>query len=124
MSIKIDSVDQKLTRRVEDGSPTFDVYLKLSDEPPVEWGRFFDRAWEDTIYSMKRRAWVSGQHIVIRCVPDELEKDHKPYLVNAVAQANNLIEEHKRDSHLQQQAQQQVKQKNKKQIQELGNIKF
>jgi len=87
--IRIVDIDEKLTRQSDpDRKAIFDVYLTLSAAPPAEWAQYFDARWQMKIYSMKRRAQVSGRYIVIRCVPDELPKYHMAELKAVVAEAN------------------------------------
>lgn len=65
-----------------------DVYLKLSDVPPDAWAQVFEEAWHLRFYSMKRRARVEGEHIVIHCALEEIEPHHKPELLAVIAETN------------------------------------
>ena len=87
--IRIVGAEEELTHAPDPARPAmYDVYLKLSDAPPTEWAQAFDDEWQHRLYSKKRRARVEGDHIVIHCPPDEIEKDHKTELMAVVAQAN------------------------------------
>jgi len=60
-------------------NPTFglyNMYLKLTRVPPLEWQEIFDAERRFPRHTMWRRAWIEGQHIVVYCVPEELEKYH------------------------------------------------
>ena len=54
----------------------YNLYLKLSSAPPLEWQQIFEAERRFPRHTMWRRAWIEGQYIVIQCVPDELEKYH------------------------------------------------
>ena len=64
------------------------LVLKLSDTAPYEWCEFFDRAWQQNFYMMKRSAHASGDNIEIICMPEELQNDHIPQLKKVVAETN------------------------------------
>lgn len=49
----------------------------------------FDASWKEVFYTMKRRAWISEDCLVIHCVPEEIELYHRSPLQNAVVRANN-----------------------------------
>jgi hypothetical protein len=87
--IKIVGADEELTHAPDASRPMmYDVYLKLSDSPPHEWVQAFEQAWRHRLYSKKRRARIEGEHLVIHCPLDEIEKDHKPELLAVLAQVN------------------------------------
>lgn len=54
----------------------YSMYLKLSDSPPVEWRKLFSERRNFPRHSMWRDARISGDHIIISCVPEELERYH------------------------------------------------
>jgi hypothetical protein len=87
--IKITGADEKLTHVPEPSRPLmYDVYLTLSESPPSPWSQLFDETWRQHLYSMKRRAQVVGQHIVIHCPLDEIETSQKPELLKVIAEVN------------------------------------
>jgi hypothetical protein len=63
--------------------------LKLSDSAPSAWSQYFNEAWEQHIYMMKRRASVFGDRLEIVCMPDELQNDHLPELNNVISETNS-----------------------------------
>lgn len=65
-----------------------DMYLELSQTPPSGWSGFFDQERSFPRHSMWRRAWIEGKHIVIDCVPEELERYHLSDLKEDVSNAN------------------------------------
>lgn len=70
------------------GSAMRRVFLRLSGEPPQLWAELFDREREFPRHTMWREAHVSGNHIVVDCVPEEIEKYHLSDLKQDVANAN------------------------------------
>ena len=65
------------------------IVLKLSASAPVAWADYFNQAWHQHLYMMKRRAVVSGGGLEILCMPVELEADHMPELSKIIAQTND-----------------------------------
>ncbi len=84
--ITIVGIDSQASTRVNQA--LFDVALELSESPPSEWVSHFDRLWMEEWYMMKKRVEVSGSHIIITCVPAEIETEHLPHLKAVVAGAN------------------------------------
>lgn len=72
------------------------MYLELSDRPPAEWSDFFDQERQFPRHSMWRHAWIEGNHIVVDCVPDEIERYHLADLKQDVTGANAHYNEHRR----------------------------
>lgn len=68
----------------------FDIPLILSDRPPRVWGDIFEDEWKKTWYTMYRRAYVSGDRIVIQSAGlDEIDKYHLEHLKKAVEHTNS-----------------------------------
>lgn len=87
--IKIVGAAEDLTHAPNPAKPAmYDVYLKLSADPPHEWAQLFDQEWENRFYSMKRRGRVEGDHIVIHCALDEIEPHHMPELKETLDRVN------------------------------------
>jgi hypothetical protein len=92
--IMIVGIDPDRTRCPDPTKPAMlDVHLNLSSPPPSEWANYFNAQWQMRIYSMKRRAHVSGDGIVIHCTLAEIEKHHKDPLKQVVNQANGAYRE-------------------------------
>ena len=68
------------------------VVLKLSQNAPGAWSQYFNEAWRQHIYMMKRKASASGDHLEIVCMPDELEKDHIPELNKIISDTNKAYQ--------------------------------
>lgn len=64
------------------------LVLRLSQSAPGPWSDYFNQAWRQHIYMMKRRASVSGDRLEIVCMPDELQSDHVPELNKVIALTN------------------------------------
>jgi hypothetical protein len=65
------------------------IFLQLSAHPPGAWAQLFDGLWLHTLYSMKRRAGISGDEVWIECVPEEIKQYHLSELKKVVSQTNN-----------------------------------
>lgn len=64
------------------------LVLRLSRSAPAQWCQYFNQAWQQHLYGMKRRATVSGDRLEIVCMQDELEQDHLPELKKVIAETN------------------------------------
>lgn len=65
------------------------LVLKLSQRAPTLWSQYFNHAWNQHIYMMKRRASVSGDRLEITCMPQELESHHLTQLNKIISETNN-----------------------------------
>ena len=71
------------------GNALREIRLGLVPRPTPAWAEIFGEIWASRIfYSLKRPACISGDAIVIECVPDELAEIHKPMLLDALAMSN------------------------------------
>lgn len=86
--IKIVGLDTNLTTESHSGSAMRKMHLRLSDSPPQEWIEIFDGERSFPRHSMWRDAEVSVNHIVVDCVPEEIEQYHLRDLKEDVANAN------------------------------------
>jgi hypothetical protein len=86
--IKLTGLNASASRPSERGSAMTVVVLDLSDRAPPEWSDYFNAAWQQHIYSMKRRAHVSGARLEIDCELSELESDHIPELQKIMDETN------------------------------------
>lgn len=86
--IKIISLNDSASKRIESGSAIVRIVLELSESAPSEWANFFNVSWKQHIYMMKRRAEVHGRQLIIECVPEELQKDHMPELKKVINDTN------------------------------------
>lgn len=93
--IKIIGADSELTNVPDASRPMmYDVYLKLSGDPPHEWVQAFDQSRQHRLYMKKRRARIEGEYLVIHSPLDEIEKYHKPELVAVTVQLNQDYRQH------------------------------
>jgi len=92
--IRIVDLDVELTRPSTKASGLRHMFLRLSNDPPLEWIEFFNAERRFPRHSMWRHAWIEGQHIVVDCVPEEIERHHLPYLKEEVSTANDKYREH------------------------------
>jgi hypothetical protein len=99
--IQIADLDLERTRKPDAAMALFYMYLRLSRVPPSDWSAIFVAERKFPRHSMWRRAWIESGHIVIHCVPDELENYHMRDLREDVENANSkyrkyLMEEEQR----------------------------
>lgn len=101
------------------------LVLRLSQSTPSPWAQYFNQAWQQHIYMMKRQAFVSGDRLEIICMPDELQTDHLPELNKVIADTNAAYAAHAAEqSRVRQRAADEAKQQ-KDQLAELkGSLKF
>ena len=71
----------------------WDLRLWLTERPPPQWPEIFEYEWEAALYTKRDKAWVSGKHLVIRCVRDDFQDCHLPYLEKAVEKTNRAYRE-------------------------------
>lgn len=123
--IKIVEFDDSLTSKPDPRYALYNMHLKLSDYPPPEWNLIFDAEWKSFWYSMKRKAWISGDYIIIYCVPEELEKYHKEYLETAVNAANEKYRKYSQEKARKEELQKQAEEKEKERLAEIKKrLKF
>lgn len=92
--IKLTGLDTQLTRQSPSAPGMMLVYLNLSELPPQGWIQLLDRERAFPRHTMWRRAHVEGQHIVIDCPLDEVEKYHLNDLKTDVANSNAKYREY------------------------------
>lgn len=86
--IRITDLDLYRSYNPDESKLLYNMYLKLSSVPPLEWQQIFEAKRRFPRHTMWRRAWIEGQFIVMYCVPDELEKYHLQDLREDTASAN------------------------------------
>ena len=77
-----------------------DIHLKIAPSASVDWCQAFDVAWRNHFYMIKREAHATSDHIIILCVPSELQDKHIPELKKVVATTNGYFAESQRSSEL------------------------
>ena len=93
-NIMIVDLDVDMTRHSNKASGLRHMFLRLSSRPPTDWVRIFDNERGFPRHTMWRKAWVEGQHIVVDCVPEEIERYHLRDLKEDVANANRKYREY------------------------------
>lgn len=91
--VEIAGFDKDQSNRPDPELDLFNMHLRLEPEPPPRWDRIFAKLWERQLYSMKRDAWIEGDHLVIYCLPDRLEGTHMQYLERTVSETNEKYRE-------------------------------
>jgi hypothetical protein len=91
--IRITDLDVDLTQPSQEAPGFLRLYLKLSQEPPPDWVKIFEQERRFPPHRTWRNAWVVGAHIVIECVPDELEQCQLNHLKEDVATVNRKFSE-------------------------------
>lgn len=86
--IKIVGLDTALTTESHCGSAMRNMHPRLSTSPSREWIEIFDAERSFPRHSMWRAAEVNVNHIVVDCVPEEIEQYHLRDLKEDVANTN------------------------------------
>ena len=89
--IRITDLDVEVSQPSSEGPGFRRLYLKLSDHPSPEWVKIFEELRRFPTARTWRSAWVVGDHIVIECIPAELEQAHLNHLKEDVAKANSTF---------------------------------
>jgi hypothetical protein len=92
--IRIIELDDVRSYKPDPQKLLYNIYLKLSSAPPLEWQQIFEAERRFPRHTMWRRAWIEGQYIVIHCVPDELVKYHLRDLRQDVESANSMYRQY------------------------------
>ena len=123
--IRITDLDIDLTQTSREASGFQRLYLKLSGAPPPEWVKIFEQKRRFPRHPTWRNAWVIGAHIVIDCVPEELEQFGLNHLKEDVANANNEFLEWSAQDDADNLRQLQKREATRKQLEELrAKLKF
>jgi len=123
--IRISDADIDLTQTSQEASGLRRLYLKLSGEPPPEWVEIFEKKRRFPRDPIWRNAWVVGAHIVIDCVPEELEQSGLNHLKEDVTNANSEFLESSARHDAENLRQFEKKEATRKQLEELrAKLKF
>jgi hypothetical protein len=124
-------VDLKITglsdtvERSDSGSAMRMMHLILSGTPTSEWVTLFENERAFPRHTMWRRAYITGSHIVVDCVPEEIEKYHLKDLKDDVANTNAKYRTWLNKVEAQERAQQAQAAAEKKRVDDLkGRLKF
>ncbi len=118
--IQITSLDDERSYKPDPSKLLYNMYLKLSSTPSMEWQEIFDAERRFPRHSMWRRAWIEGEYVVIHCVPTELEQYHLKDLRQDVQTTNSKCRQY-----LTERAQEEAKkdQKEKEEREQLSSLK-
>lgn len=86
--IRVVNLDEQLTRQSPTASGLRHMHLRLSVRPSHGWAEIFIAERQFPRHSMWRDVWISGSHVVIDCVPEEIEKYHLRDIKEDVANTN------------------------------------
>ncbi len=92
--IQITELDAESSYKPDPSTDLYNVHVKLSRVPPYDWAAIFAAERKFPRHSMWRRAWIEGAHIIIHCVPEELELYHMRDLFTDVGNSNERYREH------------------------------
>jgi len=125
IDIAIIGLDVDATKPSQVASGLRHMYLQLSAQPPSEWQQLFDQERRFPRHSMWREAWVEGRHIVVDCVPEEIEQYHLRDLKEDVAKTNEKYRDYLGKVARAQKQQQEAEQKEKSRLDDLkSRLKF
>ena len=88
IDLRIVGLDADKTQPSHRASGLRHIYLRLSSHPPAVWAKCFAQSREFPRHSMWRKCWIEGSHIVVDCVPEEIERYHLQDLKQDVEVAN------------------------------------
>jgi hypothetical protein len=86
--LKIIEIDDSKSYKPDPTKLLYNIYLRLSASPPLEWQQIFEAERRFPRHTMWRDAWIEGEYIVVHCVPDEIEKYHANDLKKDVKNSN------------------------------------
>lgn len=84
--VEITGMDKESSSPSGEGA-LVDIHLNITS-PPSGWIGLFDQLWSRHIYMMKRRAHATTRHIIVRCMPEELNAQHIPELKRVMAETD------------------------------------
>ena len=87
--IEILEIDDSKSYKPNPMKSLYNIYMKLSASPPTEWREIFEAERRFPRHTMWRNAWIEEGHIVIHCVPDELEEYHAKDLMEDMDKSNS-----------------------------------
>lgn len=123
--IRIVDLDAGLTGQSDRAPGLRHMFLKLSQAPSPEWVQIFRNERAFPRHTMWRHAWIEGSHIVIDCVPEEIEKYHLSDLKQDVENSNSKYREYLREVHQRETQQKQAEEAEKRRLDELrGKLDF
>ena len=123
--IRITDLDVDLTQPSDKASGFRRLYLTLSEEPSPEWVKIFEQERRFPPHQVWRKAWVLGAHIVVECVPQELEQFQLNHLKEDVATVNRKFSEWTAENDADTMRQLRERAEVRKQLEELrANLKF
>jgi hypothetical protein len=101
--IKILEIDDSRSYKPDPRKLLYNIYLKLSALPPLDWQQIFEAERRFPRHTMWRDAWIEGEYIIIHCVPDEMGRFHANDLKEDVYNSNSkyrqyLMEEAKKEA--------------------------
>jgi hypothetical protein len=94
--IRITGLDAEKTEQSPTASGLRLMYLRLSQEAPLEWEQLFESQRQFPRHSMWRKASVEGRYIVVDCVPEELQQYHLRDLKEDVGAVNGKYQDYLR----------------------------
>jgi len=95
-AIRITDLDVDMTQPSQEAPGVQRLYLKLAEAPPPEWIEIFEQERRFPPHQIWRKAWILGAHIVVECIPQELEQFQLNHLKEDVATANRKFSEYDR----------------------------
>lgn len=112
----INGVDKARTYKPDPKLEMFNVYLNLTHKPTREWVQIFDAERRFPRHNMWRKAWIDGQHIVINCTLEEINKYHLRDLKEDLVNANKKYREYLQQEVIKQQTETEKKSAEQKNI--------
>lgn len=117
--VEIKGLDRESSSPSGEGD-LIDIHLNITP-PPSGWIALFDQLWSRHFYMMKRRAHATTRHIVIQCMPEELNAQHIPELKNVIAETDEAYRRAVATSNRTKQQQEDEKKKFRQQLDEVAD---
>lgn len=107
--IKIVEIDDSKSYKPDPLKLLYNIYLKLSASPPLEWQQIFEAERRFPRHTTWRDAWIEGEYIIVYCIPHEIEKHHADDLKEDTRNSNlkyrqYLMEEAQKEAEKREQA--------------------
>ncbi|MGE3062976.1 MAG: hypothetical protein AB7T10_05015 [bacterium] len=125
MNIELKSIDKIKTFNPDKNYALYNVYIELTETPDQIWMEIFKIIWSQIWYSMKRKAWIENNYLIIHSPLDEIEKYHIQFLKKAIELTNKERNEQDKRNQINQERQKQEKiDEDKEKDKYLGKLKL
>ena len=86
--ITLGELDESMTTQPDPNKDKYDFHYPLSDAPTKRWINILNDIRSHPRSLTQRKARVQGEYLIINCPKNELEKYHRPELLQDVLDTN------------------------------------